>query len=284
MKIERTPGTCSRVLIGDERPAGGLPRACGAPGELITATDLPCDRNDVSECRCENHGGVDAARDRVLRDWAVQAPVSVGDNHAVTVAGCTCLNSTHSIILMRRERVGRTPETVYVTLMGPAKAQCKQVLGRHTQQLLGPTFGPGWRTRLRQIAWWAGAMPAPTAGDEITDGELEQLTGTVWESVVVRQPSPARDGDWIAHLGIGSFIHHVARGPNREGVLSAAHTQWAARLANTLDEIRELRGGTLEWGLEVPPLDAPMVVEAHPGDDSWHAYDRACAARSSRHR
>jgi len=104
--------------------------------------------------------------------------------------------------------------------------------------------------------------------------------------IVIRQTPESQGGTWLAWLGLGSMMRPVPSGapPNRRGgrahkragekrartgtrafgwraaAEAAAVVAWRRNVRNTVEVIRDHRGGTLDWGVPVEPLDAPIVI------------------------
>lgn len=82
------------------------------------------------------------------------------------------------------------------------------------------------------------------------------------------------------HKRAASLAEHVERGaitrsfPTRAEAFAAADVAWSARVRARVAEIRAARGGTLEWGTPVEPLEDPIVVVLEQGD-SRSAWDVA---------
>jgi hypothetical protein len=121
------------------------------------------------------------------------------------------------------------------------------------------------------------------------------LLGTPEAYVVVRHTSEATGGTWLAWLGLGSRLTPVinpAAVPklrrsgkprpqtgtksfhSREAALEEATAVWARNVERRVAEIREARGGTLEWGAPIEPLPEPIVIVLEQGD-SRSAWDVA---------
>jgi hypothetical protein len=60
------------------------------------------------------------------------------------------------------------------------------------------------------------------------------------------------------------------RFPSREEAESEGRRAWRESVAGHVDEIRQARGGTLEWGVPVHPLADPIVVDA-TDRNAWDA-------------
>lgn len=134
------------------------------------------------------------------------------------------------------------------------------------------------------------------APPEVGDGEAVMAAGaagldTTHAYVVVRPEKSS----WVALLGLGSHqiqVHHgrpsarqrggrrhrrrfgrqgTAAFATREEALAEAVAQWKARVSARVEEVRAARGGTLDWGVPVEPLDEPVVVEVGEGENAWQA-------------
>lgn len=135
---------------------------------------------------------------------------------------------------------------------------------------------------------WGYAAPASVGDmDRVLEaGSLGLQTPDAY--VVVRQTTVGEGGVWLAWLGLGSMLQQVpnpaavprqrgGRGrrpsdgtksfPSRETALSTALEAWRDRVTARVAEIREARGGTLEWGLDVEPLDEPVIIVLEQGDE-----------------
>ncbi len=114
--LTHRPGRCAEPKLASPH----LLAVCGAAAtEVVCAPDVP-GRDIVRECLCDAHGGGAMATARVLRDWNVAAPPSVGDEEAVTEAGTATLASQHVYVVVRPEN-GR-----WLAALG---------IGSHTQQV-----------------------------------------------------------------------------------------------------------------------------------------------------
>lgn len=147
----------------------------------------------------------------------------------------------------------------------------------------------GGEARAREEAErsWDSAAPASVGdADKVLDaGCLGLQTPDAY--VVVRQTTPGEGGVWLAWLGLGAMLQQVTnpgavprqrggRGrrpsdgtksfPSRELALSVAVDAWRKRVVARVAEIRAARGGTLDWGVEVEPLDEPIVIVLEQGD------------------
>jgi|GEM_PF-4157850 len=104
--------------------------------------------------------------------------------------------------------------------------------------------------------------------------------------VVLRQTTQETGGNWLAWLGLGTALTQVPnpeprmrRGrPRTDGrgqysfsarvyAEQAAREMWAEGVTRRVAEIRAARGGTLDWGVAVEPLDAPIVILLEQGDE-----------------
>ena len=170
----------------------------------------------------------------------------------------------------------------------------------------------GGEARARAVARadWNYLAPESVGGARaVEDAGCQQLQ-TPEAYVVLRQTPESQGGTWLAWLGLGSLLTPVAnpepqvrlrangqprvRGgrrhrsgrdghsrssgassfPSRELALTAAEAAWSQRLAARVAEIRAARGGTLDWGTPVEPLEAPVVILLEQGD-SRSAWDVA---------
>lgn len=155
----------------------------------------------------------------------------------------------------------------------------------------------GGEERARQEAErsWDYVAPASVGDhDDVEEAGCLQLQ-TPHAYVVLRQTPVAQGGTWLAWLGLGSLLRPVKNphprvrlqgngrprtrggktysGRNgalafdlRERALAQALIEWRAGLDARIDEIRTARGGTLDWGSPVEPLDSPIVILLEQGD------------------
>lgn len=115
--------------------------------------------------------------------------------------------------------------------------------------------------------------------------------------LVVRQVPESQGGMWLAWLGLGSMLEPVVnpspivrlqsngkprtRGgsrvrrspdtpshsfPSREAALSRGREAWESGVRDRVEEIRQLRGGTLTWGVPVEPRGEPIIIMLEQGD------------------
>jgi len=110
---------CSEMIATPESSLGW--EHCGRGG-LELYCDPGCGREERRKCYCDEHGGAERAAERLLEEWAVVAPDSVGGDYEVQEAGCASLTSV-DVYVVTRPHEGR-----YVVALG---------IGGHTVSLRG---------------------------------------------------------------------------------------------------------------------------------------------------
>jgi hypothetical protein len=124
----------------------------------------------------------------------------------------------------------------------------------------------------------------------VLDAGCESLRSP--DAVVVVRPEHGR---WLAWCGLGSMLERVPnpharirkrgrRGgagawrdsgryafPSQEAALEIALQVWRERLDAHVAQIRDMRGGTLDWGLAVKPLARPAVYILGEHGSAWDA-------------
>lgn len=226
---------------------------CDAPA-LRVSVDPGAGRDRVSECLCDEHGGTDRALEMLRRDWAVVAPLSVGDDQAVTDAGTWSLTTTEAVVRIFREREELIADRWDVAIIPDDLP--------HRPEHVPPTRSFGAESTARE---WADALTALALRSEISH-----------RPAGVR----ARPRPWIAQLGVGSHIVHVGAFVDRAEAIHAGVATWRANIDRVVAQIRDARGGTLDWGMPVQPRSEPVIIESLPGESSWDTYERCVEGRA----
>jgi len=139
---------------------------------------------------------------------------------------------------------------------------------------------------------WNYLAPASVGRAEAVRDAGSTALRTPEAYIVLRQTPESQGGTWLAWLGLGSMMRPVPSGaaPNRRGgrahkragekrartgtrafssraaAEAAAVVAWRRNARNTVEVIRDHRGGTLDWGVPVEPLEAPIVLVLEQGD------------------
>jgi len=157
----------------------------------------------------------------------------------------------------------------------------------------------GGEERARRAASrdWNYLAPESVGGAAAVENAGCMQLQTVHAYVVLRQVPQQQGGKWLAWRGLGSMLTPVvnpqgqrrSRGgkakakqkdapvtsfPTREAALELAILESRRATTARVEEIRRARGGTLEWGTPVEPLDEPVVIVLEQGD-SRSAWDIA---------
>lgn len=213
-------------------------KACGLPATPVRLT-CPAGRPDASGGPyCDLHGGADAARGEAEADWNYLAPESVGGVAAVLRVGSLCLDTRDAYLVLRHE--GLRPEGLRPE--GPDAASCDSwlaFLGLGPNMVIVPVPG--------SCSTWGMHEPEPEGVPHRRRGEKM----SAWRRR-------------CATVGRCRFDTKV-------GALLAGRAAWLLRVQGREAEIRAARGGTLEWGVSVEPLDEPVVVEVGTGQNAWDA-------------
>lgn len=151
------------------------------------------------------------------------------------------------------------------------------------------------RARAEAERDWMYVAPESVGGPrEVENAGCQQLQ-TPHAYIVLKQSPAAQGGTWLAWLGLGSLMQQVEnptprvrpgkeglarkRGgrrysgrngalafPTRQAALQQAQVVWRSGLEARVAEIRHERGGTLDWGTPIEPLDSPIVIVLEQGD------------------
>lgn len=247
MPITSEPGTCQALVNGPEDQEEFV--ACAAPATRLFV-DAGGSRGVTGQCLCDAHGGESAALEYLRRDWDVLAPLSVRD---VTGAGTTGLATPEMIVRILRERDEIIADRWDVAIVFDDLP--------HRPEHIPPTRSFGTEAKAHS---WADALTALALRSEISH-----------RPAGVR----ARPRPWIAQIGIGSMARHVGAYATREEAIDRGIEAWRANLERRIQEIRAMRGGTLDWGVPVTPREQPMLIESLPGESSWDTYERCTEAQ-----
>lgn len=254
MLVETREDRCEwRILLPEDADRlDAVPVRCAATA-IRLSVDPGAGRNLVSECLCDEHGGTDRAFDLLRRDWAVVAPLVVGDDQDVIEAGMWSLTTTEAVVRIYRERDELIADRWDVAII-PEDLP-------HRPGHVPPTRSFGSESIARD---WAEAM-----------------TAIALRSTITNRPAGvrARPRPWIAQLGVGSHIVHVGAFESRDAAIDAGVAAWRANLARVVAQIRDARGGTLDWGMPVQPRSEPVIIESLPGESSWDTYERCTEAQ-----
>ncbi len=157
--------------------------------------------------------------------------------------------------------------------------------------------GGAARAEREALADWNYAAPESVGGAMRVAAVGARGLQTTERYVVARQLSEAQGGAWLVWLGLGSHmlpvtnagakpnrrggarhrraVEHGTSGtysfPSREHAIEAGRLAWTAWLAARVHEIRQARGGTLDWGVPVEPAAEPIVIvlEQHDTRTAW---------------
>lgn len=255
-------GLCTEMVESPAMPHAGAVAIPGQPGywrcglKGATARHVKsADGHDLATLGrpvviggpyCHLHGGWERARGEANRDWNYLAPASVGN---VEEAGSLALGTEHAYLVLRREADEIRPAR-YRIVLSPVQ--------RETLRAAGERGGGSYEAILRaEIEARADHVRQAAGGDVIVE-------------ILLGGPAP-RKRPWLAQLGLGSHLIHVGAYATREEALAAGLAEWRMRVSEWLGEIREARGGTLDWGVPVRPLAEPILVEPKPGQSAWDA-------------
>lgn len=275
-------GECAELVRDDREWRLGCLRRCGRPSvgvRLIRAesgTPLrDLGRQAVVEGPyCDEHGGADRARSRALRAWSYAAPDSAGDEGDVVEAGCAALGTPHAYVVIRREQPQTQPAR-WEAEVDPADLD----LARQHAGTLRAVGLLGWPGSGR------GGLPDDPAVmrltrlvgglDRVATAEHVALRLGIRVTVIERPAQTAeRARPWIAAVGLGSMLRVVSSHETEAEAVEAATAAWRSGVVARVSEIREMRGGTLGWGVPVTPRAEPIVVRPAPGECSWDAATR----------
>lgn len=261
LRVTTRAGRCRELLACDAILDASGWRPCGAAATELRADPEVDGRRVRSECRCDEHGGTDRAHALLAADWGLLAPASVGPDHMVTEIGCEALCSPDAIVVIRRETDEQLPERWEVIT---SRAQAERICAQPGYAAARAILGGSQSFRAAAEAESRAARIA-----ELDQGEGERPRIVHHAASVRARPRP-----WLAQIGIGSMIEHVAACVTREEALAAARAAWRVRVERDVAEITAQRGGTLGWGLPVRPRSEPIVVEPQAGETAWDAYSR----------
>ena len=254
MPVECRVDRCEwRILPEDADRLDAVPVRCAATA-IRLSVDPGGGRSTVSDCLCDEHGGTEMTLARLRGDWAVRAPLSVGDDEAVANAGTWSLTSTEAVVRIFREQDEIIADRWDVAILRDDLL--------HRPEHVPPTRSFGSASTARE---WADALTALALRSEITH-----------RPAGVR----ARPRPWIAQLGVGSHIVHIGAFAKREAAIDAGVAVWRVNLDRVVAEIRAARGGTLDWGMSVQPRTEPLIIESLSGESSWDTYDRCVEGRA----
>jgi hypothetical protein len=93
-------------------------------------------------------------------------------------------------------------------------------------------------------------------------------------AILVLRQSPDQKKPWAVSLGIGSHTQNVGQYASEQEAMDAGRTAWSQHLERDLSEIRESRGGTLNWGMPVTPRLEPVILRPQAGESAWDCYER----------
>lgn len=245
MPVECRVDRCEwRILPEDADRLDAVPMRCASTAIRLSVDPGGC-RSTVSDCLCDEHGGTETALARLRRDWDVLAPLSVRD---VNGTGTTGLATPEMIVRILRERDEIIADRWDVAIVSDDLP--------HRPEHIPPTRSFGTEAKAHS---WADALIALGLRHAITH-----------RPAGVR----ARPRPWIAQIGIGSMARHVGAYATREEAIDRGIEAWRANLERRIQEIRAMRGGTLDWGIPVTPREQPMLIESLPGESSWDTYER----------
>jgi hypothetical protein len=285
--LEQRPGEgrCGELLDEENPGADAVPGLnlyrCRAAGTLFVATPAG-GRSSVDggptakACYCEAHGGEGRAQAEVLRDWAIQAPAGVREWLTAGVAG---LDSRDLIVLIRRIADEVRPTTYRIK---PSPEQYAQIVaasddGAATLCGLGLAHRGGQRrggvilAELCRPAQWESQ---DLAAAQTRVDYVRQRWGVELSIQTVQGGTHARRRPWEASLGVGSLLTAAGAYASEDEAVAAGLAAWRERVAADVERLRELRGGTLGWGMPVAPAKQPVIVRPQAGECSWDAYGR----------
>jgi hypothetical protein len=257
---------------------------CGRPGQQLIAAIPEGERRPVQACYCDLHGGAKRACAEVLRDWAILAPATV---RQVQDAGCAAL-CTENVVIVIRELAPEPRPTTYRLRLTPEQfgQLCRTSADARELVRLGLAHCPGYPRTVPTVepaqcraAQWEGreAVELQRRIEAVRQRWGLDLDGLIGQ--VVAGGLHARRRPWDVSLGLGSHAVHVGTYTTAAEAEQAGRAAWRARLDHDVQRIRELRGGTLGWGLPVQPATDPMIVRPRPGECGWDAYARERATR-----
>lgn len=154
-----------------------------------------------------------------------------------------------------------------------------------------PNHGGQERARAEAEQDWNWLAPPSVGGERAVKYAGNLCLHTTQAYVVLRELPEAQGGVWLAFLGLGGSSVALAnpdakssrrggrRANNRSrksgGVFSfpdkrsaevVAHDTWHRVTSTRVEAITRARGGTLDWGTPVKPLQGPIVITVVASD------------------
>jgi hypothetical protein len=214
---------------------------------------------------CRAHGGAVRSLAAARRDWLYLAPAIVGNARAVLRAGCRVFSSAATTVQLCWHPESRQPPQWVVRL---PRLLRDAALGLELER---GASNPRRAVRkvLKPLGLWSGALV--TVDQDVAMSAARTLLREYGFGPVVDFMAGCvtpRDRPWVAYLG---SLHVVGAFASRMDACAAGLTACHARRDLEREAIRVARGGTLDWGTPLSPVE-PMVLQSDThGDENADA-------------